>query len=168
MKILSILNESVTDSLNNVFEIPVLAHRDPLDPNNDPTGAGYQILQSKTAIGSGGLFGVGLGQGTQTHLRFLPVRNSDFIISVIGEEFGLIGITMIIISFGFMIYWMINYSHIIVSQTSSLTYDFLKMNRKFWAIDFDYKDNLLSSNIIKKSSFISRKKLNDKKINFKI
>ena len=62
----------------------------------------------------------------------------------------------------------LNYSHIIVSQTSSLTYDFLKMNRKFWAIDFDYKDNLLSSNIIKKSSFISRKKINDKKINFKI
>jgi len=92
-----------------------------LDPNNDPTGSGYQILQSKTAIGSGGLFGVGLGQGTQTHLRFLPVRNSDFIISVIGEEFGLLGIASIIICFGVIIYWMVNYSQIIRNQFGSLS-----------------------------------------------
>lgn len=92
-----------------------------LDPMNDPMGSGYQILQSKTAIGSGGLFGVGLGQGTQTHLRFLPVRNSDFIISVIGEEFGLLGIASIIICFGIMIYWMVNYSQIIRNQFGSLS-----------------------------------------------
>jgi rod shape determining protein RodA len=92
-----------------------------LDPMNDPTGSGYQILQSKTAIGSGGLFGVGLGQGTQTHLRFLPVRNSDFIISVIGEEFGLLGIVSIIFCFGVMIYWMVNYSQIIRNQFGSLS-----------------------------------------------
>ena len=92
-----------------------------LDPNNDPTGAGYQILQSKTAIGSGGLFGVGLGQGTQTHLRFLPVKNSDFIISVIGEEFGLLGIFSIIFCFGFIIYWMVNFSQIIRNQFASLS-----------------------------------------------
>ena len=92
-----------------------------LDPSNDPTGAGYQLIQSKTAIGSGGLFGVGLGQGTQTQLRFLPVRNSDFIISVIGEEFGLFGITVIILCFGLIIYWMINYSQIIRNQFGSLS-----------------------------------------------
>ena len=92
-----------------------------INPELDPTGAGYQILQSKTAIGSGGLIGVGLGQGTQTHLRFLPVKNSDFIISVIGEEFGLIGISLIIIAFGFLIYWMFNYSQIIRNQFGSLT-----------------------------------------------
>ncbi|MAJ43416.1 MAG: hypothetical protein CMF96_01545 [Candidatus Marinimicrobia bacterium] len=92
-----------------------------INPELDPTGAGYQILQSKTAIGSGGLSGVGLGQGTQTHLRFLPVKNSDFIISVIGEEFGLIGISLIIIAFGFLIYWMLNYSQIIRNQFGSLS-----------------------------------------------
>ena len=92
-----------------------------LDPNNDPTGAGYQILQSKTAIGSGGLFGVGLGQGTQTHLRFLPVKNSDFIISVIGEEFGLLGILTILLCFGIMIYWMVNFAQITRNQFGSLS-----------------------------------------------
>ena len=92
-----------------------------INPELDPTGSGYQILQSQTAIGSGGLSGVGLGFGTQTHLRFLPVKNSDFIISVIGEEFGLIGITLIIISFGFLIYWMFNFSQIIRNQFGGLT-----------------------------------------------
>lgn len=82
-----------------------------LNPMNDPTGSGYQIIQSKTAIGAGGLIGVGLGQGTQTQLKFLPVRNSDFIISVIGEEFGFTGITAILLLFGFLLYWMINFAH---------------------------------------------------------
>jgi rod shape determining protein RodA len=92
-----------------------------LDPTKDPMGAGYQIIQSKTAIGSGGLFGVGLGHGTQTQLRFLPVRNSDFIISVIGEEFGLFGISVILICFGFIIYWMINHAQITRNQFGSLS-----------------------------------------------
>lgn len=91
-----------------------------LNPMNDPTGAGYQIIQSKTAIGAGGLIGVGLGQGTQTQLKFLPVRNSDFIISVIGEEFGLIGITAVLLLFGFMLYWMINFAHKTGNQFGSL------------------------------------------------
>ncbi|GAH73157.1 unnamed protein product, partial [marine sediment metagenome] len=55
-----------------------------LDASADPHGAGYQILQSRTAIGSGGVFGKGIGEGTQTHLRFLPVSDTDFIIAVIG------------------------------------------------------------------------------------
>ena len=59
-----------------------------LNPEKDPLGAAYQIIQSKTAIGSGGLFGKGWGEGTQTHLKFLPVQESDFILSVIGEEMG--------------------------------------------------------------------------------
>jgi rod shape determining protein RodA len=59
-----------------------------INPELDPLGAGYQIIQSKTALGSGGLLGKGWGQGTQTHLKFLPVQESDFIVSVIGEEFG--------------------------------------------------------------------------------
>ncbi len=74
-----------------------------LDPASDPLGAGYQIIQSITAIGSGGFLGRGYGEGSQTHLRFLPVRDSDFIASVIGEEFGFIGILVIFILF----YWML-------------------------------------------------------------
>ncbi len=61
-------------------------------PGKDPQGAGYHILQSKIAIGSGGLFGKGLKKGTQSQLRFLPARHTDFVFSVVGEEFGFIGV----------------------------------------------------------------------------
>jgi rod shape determining protein RodA len=63
-----------------------------LFPGQDPQGAGYQILQSKIAIGSGGLAGRGFGKGSQSQLRFLPARHTDFVFSVIGEEFGFLGI----------------------------------------------------------------------------
>ena len=59
-----------------------------LDPERDPLGAGWNIIQSKTAIGSGGLFGKGLFEGTQSHLDFLPESRTDFIIAVLGEELG--------------------------------------------------------------------------------
>jgi len=62
-----------------------------LDPEGDPLGAGYHILQSKIALGSGGLFGKGFLQGTQSHLSFLPEKQTDFIFTMIAEEFGLIG-----------------------------------------------------------------------------
>ena len=87
----------------------------------DPQGTGYQVLQSITAIGSGGIWGKGLGQGTQTQLRFLPVRDTDFIISVIGEEIGLFGITIIILSFFMILYWIITYACTISNRFSSLT-----------------------------------------------
>ncbi|NOZ75019.1 MAG: rod shape-determining protein RodA [FCB group bacterium] len=74
-----------------------------LNPEKDPLGAAYQIIQSQTAIGSGGLFGKGLGQGTQTHLKFLPVQESDFILSVIGEELGFITIAVVLIVFTWII-----------------------------------------------------------------
>lgn len=61
------------------------------DPESDPLGTGYHVMQSKIAIGSGGIVGKGYGQGTQTQLGFLPARHTDFIYSVIGEEFGIIG-----------------------------------------------------------------------------
>ncbi|MCP4631478.1 MAG: rod shape-determining protein RodA [candidate division Zixibacteria bacterium] len=70
-----------------------------LDPGRDPRGAGYQIIQSKIAIGSGGLWGTGIGEGTQTKLAFLPTQHTDFIFSVIGEEFGFIGGALILILF---------------------------------------------------------------------
>ncbi len=63
-----------------------------LNPETDPLGAGYNIIQSKIAIGSGGVFGKGWLNGTQAHLEFLPERATDFIFAVIGEEFGLLGL----------------------------------------------------------------------------
>lgn len=62
-----------------------------LNPENDPMGAGYQILQSKIALGSGGLTGKGFLQGTQSHLNYLPEKQTDFIFTMLGEEFGFIG-----------------------------------------------------------------------------
>ncbi|MCZ6619465.1 MAG: rod shape-determining protein RodA [Gammaproteobacteria bacterium] len=62
------------------------------DPESDPLGAGWNIIQSTTAIGSGGLYGKGLFGGTQSHLEFLPEAQTDFIIAVIGEELGLVGV----------------------------------------------------------------------------
>ena len=67
------------------------------DPESDPLGAGWNIIQSTTAIGSGGLFGKGLLQGTQSHLDFLPEARTDFIIAVVGEEFGLVGVLVLLL-----------------------------------------------------------------------
>jgi rod shape determining protein RodA len=67
-----------------------------LNPESDPLGAGYNIIQSKIAIGSGGLFGVGWLQGTQAHLEFLPERSTDFIFAVMAEEFGLLGLVFLL------------------------------------------------------------------------
>jgi rod shape determining protein RodA len=61
------------------------------DPEIDPLGAGYHILQSKIALGSGGLFGKGFLQGSQSHLKFLPEKQTDFIFTMLAEEFGLVG-----------------------------------------------------------------------------
>ena len=62
-----------------------------LNPETDPLGAGYHIIQSKIALGSGGLFGKGFLQGTQSHLNFLPEKQTDFIFTMLAEEFGLFG-----------------------------------------------------------------------------
>jgi rod shape determining protein RodA len=62
-----------------------------LNPDSDPLGAGYNIIQSKIAIGSGGTFGKGWTNGSQSHLEFLPERDTDFIFAVMGEELGLLG-----------------------------------------------------------------------------
>ena len=74
-----------------------------LNPDLDPMGSSYHIIQSITAIGSGGLFGKGWGQGSQTQLKFLPVQESDFILSVIAEEFGFFGIAIIMFLFYMLI-----------------------------------------------------------------
>jgi rod shape determining protein RodA len=67
------------------------------DPERDPLGSGWNIIQSKTAIGSGGIFGKGLFQGTQSHLEFLPESRTDFIIAVLAEETGLFGVVVLLI-----------------------------------------------------------------------
>lgn len=74
-----------------------------LDPQNDPLGAGYHIIQSSIAIGSGGIFGKGWLNGTQCHLDFLPEQHTDFIFAVIAEELGLVGIVIMLLLFLFII-----------------------------------------------------------------
>ena len=74
-----------------------------LDPSQDPLGAGYHTIQSAIALGSGGLFGKGWLNGTQSHLEFLPERQTDFIFAVFAEEFGLFGNLVLMILFGLLI-----------------------------------------------------------------
>jgi len=74
-----------------------------LNPESDPLNTGYHIIQSKIAIGSGGLFGKGWLNGTQSQLDFLPERHTDFIFAVIGEEFGLLGALVVLVAFTFVI-----------------------------------------------------------------
>ncbi|MCM5703357.1 rod shape-determining protein RodA [Larsenimonas salina] len=70
-----------------------------LNPESDPLGAGWNIIQSKTAIGSGGLTGKGWMDGTQSQLEFLPERHTDFIVAVLGEEFGLMGMLLLLLCY---------------------------------------------------------------------
>ena len=73
------------------------------DPQNDPLGAGYHIIQSQIAIGSGGPFGKGWMNGSQAQLEFLPERSTDFIFAVIGEEFGLLGLVILLLLYMFIV-----------------------------------------------------------------
>jgi rod shape determining protein RodA len=74
-----------------------------LAPESDPLGAGYQVRQSKIAIGSGQLLGRGYGQGTQSQLRFLPERHTDFIMAVLAEEWGFLGVLTVLGLYGVFI-----------------------------------------------------------------
>ncbi len=80
-----------------------------LDPESDPLGTGYHIIQSKIALGSGGLFGKGFMQGSQSHLNFLPEKQTDFVFTMLAEEFGLVGtlgllgLYTLILAYGFAI-----------------------------------------------------------------
>lgn len=77
-----------------------------LDPLRDPLGAGYQIIQAKIAVGSGGTIGKGWLEGTQKNMNFLPEHHTDFIFSIIGEEFGFIGSFILLLLF-FLLFWRI-------------------------------------------------------------
>lgn len=88
-----------------------------LNPNLDPLGAGYTIIQSKIAIGSGGLFGKGWLSGTQNQLNFLPERHTDFIFSVVGEEWGFLGAALLLVLYFFLLWRAIS----CIQNTSLLT-----------------------------------------------
>ena len=87
-----------------------------LNPDSDPLGAGYNIIQSKIAMGSGGIFGKGWKNGSQVQLEFLPEKNTDFIFAVIGEEFGLLGVLTIL----FLYLIIIGRGLVIATQASDL------------------------------------------------
>tara|TARA_B100001057_G_scaffold491175_1_gene580881 strand:- start:2150 stop:3277 length:1128 start_codon:yes stop_codon:yes gene_type:complete len=75
-----------------------------LNPDKDPLGAGYQIIQSKIAVGSGGFFGKGFLKGTQSYLEFLPEKHTDFIFTLFSEEFGFVGSALLLIIYAIIIY----------------------------------------------------------------
>ncbi len=87
-----------------------------LNPDRDPLGAGYQIIQSKIAVGSGGLFGKGFLKGTQSYLEFLPEKHTDFIFTLFSEEFGFVGSALLLIIYAITIY------RIVVIGASSRSY----------------------------------------------
>ena len=74
-----------------------------IDPNQDPFGSGYNIRQSVIAVGAGGLFGRGLGEGSQSQLRFLPEAQTDFIFAVIAEQFGFLGVVLLLGAYGVIV-----------------------------------------------------------------
>jgi rod shape determining protein RodA len=76
-----------------------------LDPESDPLGTGYHITQSKIAIGSGGLTGKGFGQGSQSHLDYLPEPHTDFVFATMAEEWGLLGGLLVLLVFGIVLRW---------------------------------------------------------------
>ena len=75
-----------------------------LNPDRDPLGAGYQIIQSKIAVGSGGIFGKGFLKGTQSYLEFLPEKHTDFIFTLFSEEFGFVGSAILLLIYAIIIY----------------------------------------------------------------
>lgn len=76
-----------------------------LDPGRDPLASGYQVNQSRIAVGSGGFFGKGYMGGTQTQLRFLPTQHTDFIFSVLAEEWGFFGSSLVLGLYAFLLFW---------------------------------------------------------------
>ncbi len=91
-----------------------------LDPNRDPLGGGYHLLQSKIAIGSGGFWGTGLLQGKLTNLQFIPEQHTDFIFSALGEELGFLGCAIVLFLFFFLIKKLINIAKSARSDFESL------------------------------------------------
>jgi len=126
-----------------------------LNPNIDPRGAGYNIIQSKIAVGAGKFFGMGLFKGTQTHLGFLYPKTTDFIFSMIGEEMGFIVCGLIIVIYVLLITKAINIaktarddlgSYIATGIVRSI---FIPCSRKYWYVYWIITNNRSSSSICK-------------------
>jgi rod shape determining protein RodA len=92
-----------------------------LDPESDPLGAGYHITQSKIAIGSGGIFGKGYLNGSQSHLDYLPEGHTDFVFATMVEEWGLLGGALLIFAFAFVIRWGMRVANNARSRFAQLT-----------------------------------------------
>lgn len=92
-----------------------------LDPESDPLGAGYHISQSKIAIGSGGVFGKGFLNGTQSHLDYLPEGHTDFVFATMAEEWGLIGGVLLIVAFIVLVRWGVGLSTRLKTRFARLT-----------------------------------------------
>ena len=93
-----------------------------VNPYSDPLGAGYNVIQSIIAVGSGGILGKGLGHGTQSHLRFLPERHTDFIFASLAEELGLIGSILVIACLSALLYRLLFLATHTHSSSSRLIY----------------------------------------------
>ena len=91
-----------------------------LNPEKDPLGAGYQIIQSKIAIGSGGLFGKGFLNGSQSYLDYLPEKHTDFIFTLFSEEFGFFGSVFILLLYGLIISRIVKIGNITRSNFGKL------------------------------------------------
>lgn len=91
------------------------------DPTTDPLGSGYNVIQSKVAIGSGGLFGKGFLEGTQTQLKFIPEQWTDFIYCMIGEEFGFIGSVLILLLYMILIFQLVNNAYLSKNKFLSIS-----------------------------------------------
>lgn len=108
-----------------------------LRPFSDPLGAGYNMIQSIVAVGSGQLIGRGLGRGTQSHLRFLPERHTDFIFASLAEELGLVGAGLLILAYGLLLWRILK-----VSQNSADNFGFLICIGVFSLISFQFFINI--------------------------
>jgi rod shape determining protein RodA len=91
-----------------------------LNPERDPLGTGYHVVQSKIAIGSGGLLGKGFQQGTQSQLRFIPEQHTDFIFSVLAEEFGFVGVLLVLFLLVFLSLHLLGYLDVAKTRFSIL------------------------------------------------
>ena len=91
-----------------------------LNPDRDPLGAGYQIIQSKIAVGSGGIFGKGFLKGTQSYLEFLPEKHTDFIFTLFSEEFGFVGSVFLLLIYSIIIYRIVRIGSISRSYFAKL------------------------------------------------
>lgn len=116
--IVGLSSEPMWDSLKDYQKERILNF---IDPERDTQGSGYQVRQSKIAIGAGGFLGKGLLEGTQTQLKFLPEQHTDFIFSVVGEEFGFTGGFVLLVLFGMMIFRLVLIADVVDDKFAGLT-----------------------------------------------